>query len=175
MTLEEVFSPDEIHILKARAARIAAPLNDAEREGRVTTLITVINAEKYALPIDGLIAVYQDVTIIPLPCVPDYVAGVANVRGHIVTVLDLPSLLGLTGHSDRQETALVVTEAEGMGVGFRVGTIGDVVELHMSEMEAIPTNISLPRPNYLEGIFPQDIFLLDLASIVNDSALVVEE
>lgn len=175
MQLNELFSPEEMEILRTRAERAAAPLLGEDRTGYLSALITTMNGERYALAINELTAVYHHVVITPVPCVPDFVAGIANVRGHIVSVLDLASLLGLGNSPDAFESAIVVANADGSSIGFRVDAVGEVAELAMSQMELIPANANLSRPDYLQGVFPDGTALLNLTAILADPHLIIDE
>lgn len=174
MNLNERFSKEEIDILHMRAERIAIPVQDEDRDGRVTALIIALEGEKYALPIDAITVVFRDIVVIPVPCVPQFVAGIANVRGHLVSVIDLAALMGLPTHSD-DSCALVVAESGDIRVGFRIESIGDVVELTMNQMGPVPSNINFASMECLVGIFPDGITLLDVKAILNDPRMVVDE
>jgi purine-binding chemotaxis protein CheW len=175
MQLQTIFTREEWEILQLRAERVAAPLQEDDRAGYLTALIAVLRQEKYALPLDTITAVYERVVIVPVPCVPNFVAGIANVRGHILTVLDLAALLGLESSNNSAESAMLVTEADDGSIGFRVEAIGEVVELPMSQVNPVPTNMNIAQAEYLQGIFPDGTALLNLKAILNDSRLIIDE
>jgi purine-binding chemotaxis protein CheW len=174
MRLYEQFSEAEIELLKLRAERVAAPVREADSAGKIFALTATMGSERYALPIDAISAVYQHVAITPLPCVPRYVAGITNVRGRVISVLDLAVILGAEG-ADVNQTALIVTEAEGASIGLRIENLGDVVELSMADLNPVSDHMGLLYPEYFLGIFPDGIALLDVAAIVNDPRLNVDD
>lgn len=175
MPLQELFSEKELALLRQRAERVAAPLRDERNRDRLTTLIVLMHGEKYALPIDLITVVYRDVVVIPVPCVPNFVAGMANVRGHLVSVLDLAAVLGVEGTSNAAEAALVVAATSDANIGFRVEMVGEVVDLAVNQMNPVPPNMNLAQADYLQGIFPDGTALLNLKAVLDDKRLIVDD
>ena len=140
----------------------------------ITALVAVIQHERYALPIAEITAVYQDVEIVPVPCAPEFAAGIANVRGHLLSVVDLGMLLGLPSR-EAESAALVVAEAGDTSLGFRVEAIDEIVELALSRLNPITPTMNLGQGQYLRGIFPDGIALLDVHAILNDPRLADDE
>src|SRR5262245_5109120 len=93
MSIYEHFSDTERAVLQARAERAARTLRSDEAEERLNTLLVKLGGETYALPIEAVIAVYEAMLVVPVPCTPPFLAGITNIRGHIIPVLDLGHLL----------------------------------------------------------------------------------
>jgi purine-binding chemotaxis protein CheW len=85
---------------------------------------------------------YQEIASVP--CAPDYVKGLLNLRGQILTVIDLKSRLGIE-QSEQEEagTNLIVNSDEGP-ISLLVDTIGNVVD--------IPADHLLPPPGTIRGV-----------------------
>ena len=121
--------------------------------------------------------------ITPVPHAKNHIRGLINLRGQIVTILDLGVRLGL----DRQEiietshNIILKTSAElasvrqdGKGVqyvtstdlvGFLVDAIGDVVEADESTIEPPSANVSEAEGGFLSGVIKTDAGLLVLLDI----------
>jgi purine-binding chemotaxis protein CheW len=175
MQLQELFSTEEMEILRLRADRIAAPLQEEDKTGHIAALIALMRGETYALPIDAITVTLRSFAIVPIPCVPKFVAGVANVRGHLVSVLDLAALLGLQSTDGTVDGVLVVVQADEINIGFHVEAIGDVIELSANDMTPVSPTINLTHPEYLDGIFPGGVGLLNIEAILRDPGLVIDE
>ncbi len=177
MAFDKHFSEKERAVLRARAERAARPLIDDRPGDRLMALIIRAGAETYALPVESIIAVHEDMAIIPVPCTPVHVAGIANVRGHILPVLDLPALLGMPAANGlATETApLVILDGGELSVALRVDEIGSIEPLPAMNPASVPTNLELARPAYLTGISPDGIALLDVKTLLNDPALIVND
>ena len=88
------------------------------------------------------ILTYQDITSVPLA--PDYVRGLINLRGQIVTVIDLRCRLGFERLDDQKTSMnLIVNSDEGL-MSLLVDTIGNVLD--------IPADRLLPPPGTIRGV-----------------------
>ena len=173
MNIQDLFSAEELKLLQLRADRVAIPITEDDKAGRIAVLTTTIGKECYALPIDSITAVYDDVLIVPVPGVPSFVAGIANVRGHIVSVLDLRAILGLK--SEGITGAMFVTETKAGSIGLCVEAIGEVVELPLNQLNDTPTNINVDHLEYFQGIFLDGTALLNVTAILADPRLMVDD
>jgi purine-binding chemotaxis protein CheW len=171
MSIYDHFTEKDLEILRERARRIErdTTIEDTSRL-REVLLVKVVH-ETYALPVERVLAVYEEVTMTPLPGTPVFVAGIVNLRGHLVTVLDLAVLLGMEG-SQNELATLVVVEGEDFSVGLRVEHVSEVTLL---DLETLTPASVLLQSTHLEGVLPDSTALLDLKALLNDPALIVEQ
>ena len=104
---------------------------------------------------------YQEMTRLPL-AMPG-VEGLINLRGQIVTVLDLRRRLGLDERPDDQHTIIVVVHAEEGVVSLIVDEIGDVLEVDVAACEQPPATLKGEARLLIRGAYKlHDQLLLDL-------------
>ena len=106
-----------------------------------------IEGQLIGLPITSVRDVFSIHAMTPVPKADRAVTGLVNLRGHIVTILDLGSLLN-SRRSERQgeqEPMAVGVEWQGEVFGLVVDEIGDVLSLTADSSEAMPANMS---PNW---------------------------
>jgi purine-binding chemotaxis protein CheW len=158
-------------ILAARAARISQPLRNSSMEEHLTALTIVSDGKSYALPIELVVAVHENIPITPVPCVPSYIAGIANIHGRIVPVVALNVLFG--GEADSEPHALVLISDDTITVALPVD---DVSMIHNAPRAMpVPSHIELRHSRYVSGVLPNGAVLLDVGALLSDTALVVEE
>lgn len=180
MTWHDHFSEQDRATLEARAKRVASAARETG-ETVATALTLRVRGEHYALPIEALAVVQQGTPVIPVPCVPAYVAGVANVRGHVIAVLDLGTLLDVPGSSDAASTLVVasahggIAHQGGVTVGLRVEAVGDVIAYAVNSVAPVPANLDTQHAAYLQGVLATGATLLDIAALLDDPALVVTD
>lgn len=106
-----------------------------------------IEGQLIGLPITSVRDVFSIHAMTPVPKADRAVAGLVNLRGHIVTILDLGSLLNSRRSERRgeQEPMAVGVEWQGEVFGLVVDEIGDVLSLAADSSEAMPANMS---PNW---------------------------
>lgn len=106
------------------------------------------------------VLVHQPLTSVPLA--PPALAGLMNLRGQIITTLDLRKIL-LTGEQDAgHEPINVVVRHDGAEISLLVDRIGDVIHVGAAAMEPPPTTLQESTRQFLAGIFPlaQDLLLV---------------
>jgi purine-binding chemotaxis protein CheW len=94
---------------------------------------------------------YQQMT--PVPLSPTVVTGLINLRGQIVTALDMRERLGLARRTgDQLPTNIVVRHAEGV-LSLLVDEIGDVVEVDPASFEAPPDTLAPGSRALIDGVY----------------------
>ena len=83
-----------------------------------------LGGEAYAVPVEHVIEVAELGTLSPVPGAHGSVLGVRNLRGEVLPVFDLASVLGVTGGNLPQ--SLLVTEQGGLRAGFAIDEVTDV-------------------------------------------------
>ena len=97
----------------------------------------------------------------PVPQAPDYVRGIQNLRGQIVTVIDLCKKLGLPEvEVNRDESRNIIVNSENEYVGLLVERISDVVRADRDEIQPPPANIGGIQGKYFEGVYKTDTNLI---------------
>lgn len=115
----------------------------------------------------------KDVT--PLPCTPAHVLGLINVRGQILSVIDLRVFFDLPQSSVTGASKVLVLRSGDMEVGVVADGVVEARSLPLDDLSpALPTLTGL-RAAYLRGIADGDLVILDAAKLLADKSLVVNE
>ncbi|HEY3838264.1 MAG TPA: chemotaxis protein CheW [Bryobacteraceae bacterium] len=102
---------------------------------------------------------------------PPAVAGIVNLRGKIVTVLDLGLRLGFPAIVPSVHSRIFITEDRNEFIGLLVDRVDEVVEIDPAQLQPPPANISPGQGQFLKGICRAGnrvITLLDTAAILGD-------
>ena len=105
-----------------------------------------------------------------LPCVPDYVAGVVNLRGIVLPVIDLAARLGWNKSKPGERHVIIVTEVNGQLKGMIVDAVRDIVTFDQSALQPPPTTGDSVLP-FLEGLASLDdrmVMVLDLVALTHE-------
>jgi purine-binding chemotaxis protein CheW len=100
----------------------------------------------------------MDVT--PLPHVPPFVLGVVNLRGNVVTVVDLRTILGVKSSGTDRRSHNVIIRYEGERIGLAVDRIADVVHAPIDAIDELPANFDSIDTRFLQGVYAMDNELL---------------
>lgn len=103
--------------------------------------------------------------ITPVHHAPDYVVGIMNLRGRIVTVIDLGMKLELGRTAITSESRILIVDWSGEHVGLLIEQEGGVVAVNPSDMRAPPENIRGAHSTMLEGVVQADGHLMALLNL----------
>ena len=126
-----------------------------------------------ALDAAGIQEVIRLGPLTPVRHGPNAVAGIVNLRGRIVTVLDLGLRLGFPKVVPGPESRIFIMEDGNEFIGLLVDRVDEVVETDPEQLQPPPANVSPSQARFLKGICragSRVITLLDTTSILGDSA-----
>jgi len=109
-----------------------------------------------------------------LPHVPHYVAGVVNLRGTVLPVIDLAARLGWTPVSPTDRHVIIVAQIAGQLRGLIVDAVSDIVTAQDEDIQPPPATSADAVVPYLEGLVAQEdrmVMVLDLAALTSDAEL----
>jgi len=99
----------------------------------------------------------------PVPQAPEYVRGILNLRGQIVTVIDLCKKLGLPEiQVNREVNRNIIVNSENEYVGLMAERISDVVRAEWEGIQPPPANIGGVQGRYFEGVYKTDSSLIGI-------------
>ncbi|MFO1242254.1 MAG: chemotaxis protein CheW [Rickettsiales bacterium] len=124
--------------LQAVDKSTAISVADVSRHGYVT--VRVAN-QLFGIPVTNVQDVLRAQKIYVVPLAPKEIAGSINLRGRIVTVIDLRKRLGLPDFEAEAKVMHVVVESGGEPFSLMVDAVGDVLTLSPERVEKTPTNL----------------------------------
>lgn len=169
-SLYEKFSQEHWQTLTKRAQRVQQAAQQIETRQLVEILTVQLGDENYAIPIKDIRAVYEDIAVTEIPGVPGHIAGIANIRGQLVTVLDLASILEV--ELDSEQFSLVMLDAKDMNVVVSVQTVKEVTEFVANELKPLPDG---HKALFIQGVMSDGTAVLDIAKIIADESLNVDQ
>jgi purine-binding chemotaxis protein CheW len=105
----------------------------------------------------------------PVPCAPNYVIGVTNLRGEVIPVVDLRKRIGLNGRKENQENNIMIIVQDKHPIGVIVDSVIEVLTLQKKDVEKDPESLIIDRSDGVIGVAKHDndlIVLLDIMKIV---------
>ncbi|MGL4240555.1 MAG: chemotaxis protein CheW [Beijerinckiaceae bacterium] len=117
----------------------------ATYEGEASQLVTVfIGGQMFGLPILKVRDVFVMHELTPVPLAPPSVAGLFNLRGRVLTILDMRALLGLPPRETAGEAVAIGIEWHGEAFGLLVDRVSEVMSLSGATRDMNPANLD-PR------------------------------
>jgi purine-binding chemotaxis protein CheW len=120
----------------------------------ITEYVTVtIGDHMFGLPIFRVQDVFVPDRLTRVPLAPPEVAGILNLRGRVVTAIDMRSRLDFGEREAGKPVMAIGIEFKGESYGLLVDAVGEVMQLHNSACEAKPTNLDPRLSRVAAGIY----------------------
>ncbi|KKP15901.1 chemotaxis protein CheW [Vibrio cholerae] len=130
-----------------------------------------LEEETYGINVMQVREVLRYTEIAPVPGAPDYVLGIINLRGNVVTVIDTRSRFGLMQGEITDNTRIIVIESERQVIGILVDSVAEVVYLRSSEIDSTPSVGTDESSKFIQGVSNRDgklLILVDLNKFLTD-------
>lgn len=127
--------------------------------------------EKYGINVMQVQEVLRVTEIAPVPGAPEYVLGIINLRGNVVTVIDTRKRFGLAPKDVDDSTRIVIIESNDQVVGILVDSVAEVVDLRTSEIEAAPNVGTEESAKFIQGVASYQgelLIIVDLNKLLTD-------
>lgn len=163
-------------ILEARARQLARPLWGADDAGQRIEIIEFdIAYERYGIESAFVREVFSITELTRVPCTPPFVLGVINVRGEIVSVIDLKKFFDLPEKGLGELNKVVILQSDDMCFGILADQMIGVRAVPVSELQATLPTLTDLRKDYLKGVIGDRVTVLDAAKLLSDPRIIVDE
>jgi len=115
--------------------------NKAAGENETEYVTVTIGDQLFGLPIARVQDVFKPERLTPVPLAPPEVAGLINLRGRVVTTIDMRCHLGLPPKANGRAAMAIGIEFKSESLGLLIDKIGEVLKLPDSSREAPPVNL----------------------------------
>lgn len=126
-------------------------------------LVFKISEEKFALDIKYINNITERMDFIPVPNSPDYIKGLINLRGSIITILKISALFNI---EEKEFNNIIVFSIDDESVGLPVDEVLEVVDIDESIIQILERD---SKKDYISGIVKLDS---DLITLINPDKLV---
>jgi purine-binding chemotaxis protein CheW len=129
-----------------------------------------VGRETYGVPITSLHEIVRVPEITAVPDAPNYMEGVINLRGKIVSVIDLRKRLGETQVVNSKRNRILVVEHNGRLCGLIVDSASEVIKIPAADVELSPTEFHEGSMNCVTGLGKYKgrlIVLLEMARLLD--------
>lgn len=133
-----------------------------------------LGSETYGINVLQVREVLRVTDITPVPGSPEYVLGIINLRGNVVTVVDCRRCFGLPDKEHDDLSRIVIVETSGQILGVLVDSVAEVVYLRSSQIDHAPSIGAEEGAKYIQGVYSRDeelLILVDLNKLITPEEL----
>lgn len=149
-------------------------------EGKYMTFL--LKNETYGISISSVKEINAMMSITEVPNTPNYIKGVINLRGKIISVMDLRLRLGMEEKEYSERTCIIVVEVMGekgkKKIGIVVDHVAEVIEIKSNELEDYEEDAQNLQDFFINGIAKvkdKIIIILDILKVVNSVEIKKDE
>ncbi|MCW5625265.1 MAG: chemotaxis protein CheW [Burkholderiales bacterium] len=164
-------------MLRARADALARPVTIEASDGRMEIVEFELARTRYGVASSSVRSAHPLDGLTPLPCTPRFVRGIVNVRGTILSVIDIAQFFDLPAGdqgADGDDSHVIVLDHDDLRFGIRVDRIAGVRSIERRSVQPAPATFGAIA-GHLEGITDDGIALLNATALLADPRLVVHE
>jgi len=168
--------PEETRrILQARARKAAQPPEGPDLTERLEVLGFTLGSETYGVETCHVREVCELRDLTPIPCTPEFVAGLMNLRSQVLTVVDLRKFFDLPVRGLSELNRVIVLSSDDGEFGLLADSIEGLRSVTVAELqEGLPTLTGV-RERFLKGVTGRMLAVLDGARLLADASLKVNE
>lgn len=129
-----------------------------------------LGAEEYAVPLLQVKEVIAVPETTPVPFTPKHFLGMMNLRGQVISVIDLRIKLGMPSQTKTDETAVIIVDLNPIYLGVLVDSVNSVLTFKPSEVSDPPELLGTQNGDYLTGVARVDsklILIMDIAKALD--------
>ena len=152
---------------------MAHPSDIKARAGQIELATFYLEDALFGMDILKVQEINKNMERTQVPHAPEYVMGIINLRGRIVTIIDLGRKLGLSPTRLSEENRNIIVDCQDELTGLFVDRIADVVSVDSARVLPAPSNVRGSQGRFFEGVFKTDQGLIAILNM--EEVLRVEE
>jgi purine-binding chemotaxis protein CheW len=128
-----------------------------------------LGAEEYAIPLLMVREVISVPETTPIPKSPSHFMGIMNLRGQVISVVDMRKKLNIVANHNPEE-AVIIVDVNGINIGVVVDSINKVLAFAEEEISIMPEVEHQVNTKYILGIYRKEqslTVLLDIAKVLD--------
>lgn len=132
----------------------------------------ILDEQTYAVNVMQVREVIKYSKVSLVPGAPAYVHGIINLRGEVITVIDMRQRFGLAATSIQPQTKIMIMQAEDQVLGIMVDNVTEVIELHRGDIEAVPQVGEHGSMEFVDGVCEHNatkIVIIDLNKLLTEA------
>lgn len=162
-------------LMKERAHKLANVGINEQKNFDMEVVSFNLASETYAIETSSIREITALTSISKVPGAPDFIAGIINLHGQIVALIDLKKYYGLPSLERNAETKVLILGAERIEFGIIADTVDTVLKLQRSDLHDPPDTITGAGRDHLLGVTLEALIVLDGKAMIQDKRLFVNQ
>jgi len=167
-------NPNNDDILKARAVKLAKKADsEKERLKKLDFVEFKIAGELYGIELKFIRTIHPLKNLTYVPGAPDFIRGIINLRGEIISVVDLKKFFDLPDQELTNLSQVIILSSDTMEFGILADKILGVMQIPETKIQpSLPTLTGI-RSAYLKGVTGDGVVILDGDKLLSDEKMLI--
>ncbi|MGN7613233.1 chemotaxis protein CheW [Magnetococcales bacterium HHB-1] len=169
-------SDEERQLLKERSRRLSKAARKEKDQASTAIAVVTLHGEYLGAELKHVTGFAQVKQVTPIPCCPEHIVGDMNLRGDILTLVDITSLLNIPPSKNSLPEKTMLVQHEEITIGLMVDDVVDVIPIHANQLARAPSASGTIKQENLKGMIPYEesmVSLLNLKKLLTSDALTV--
>lgn len=163
-------------ILKERASLLKIQTEkEVISEEIIEGLEFILTDERYAINSIYVSEVIPLKNLTPLPCTPDFILGIINVRGKIISVINLKKFFNLQEKGITNLNRVIIINHNGIELGILADEIVGTMQISLNKLQSKITTITEVQDDFIVGVTEERLIVLDIKEFLLNEKLIVNE
>jgi purine-binding chemotaxis protein CheW len=163
-------------VLRERAKKFAI---EPEQDIAIGDMLEIIefhlSGERYAFASIYIREVFPVKQLTTIPCTPSFVAGLTNLRGELISVIDLKCFFDLPPLELTSNARIILLQNQNMSFGILADEVIGVYNIPTHHIQTILPTLSGIRAKYLYGVTEDRLAILEASALLNDTDVIVNK
>lgn len=172
---EKAMSSERAQAILEERARALARTAETREDETIQVVLFSLSNETYGITTDYVREVQPLQNVSPVPCTPDFIVGVINVRGAIYSVVDIRDFLGLQKQAVTDSTKVILVNAAGLEVGILADDVLGAVNVPVADVKPPLATRAGVKEEFTLGVTRDMMSILNLEALMRDERMVIHE
>lgn len=169
-------SEEERRLLRERARLLAREIRPEKgARSELELVVFTLGPENYAVESGYVREVYPLNSLTPLPGAPPFVLGLTNLRGEILSIVDVHAFFELPNQGLTDRSRVIVLRSHRMEFGILADSVAGTRRLSADDLHPPLPTLTGIREEYLKGVTGERLIVLDAGRLLTSPSVIVNE
>lgn len=173
---DELQSDEKQRILRERARKLARkPEAEEGLEAFLEVIEFVLADERYAIEVEFVreVCLLKDLT--PVPCTPSFILGIINVRGQVISVMDVREFFDLPKREVTDSCRVLILKNRVMELGILADSVAGERKIPLDGIQSDMPALAGIREHYIKGVAGDRLVVINAERLLSDDKIVVHQ
>ena len=163
-------------ILEKRAKALAKKPEKQNNYGQTLEVVEfMLDKERYGIEAEYIQEIHPLKEYTPLPFTPSFVMGIINIRGQILSIIDIKIFFDLPKKGIIDQKKVIIVHANEMNTGILVDSIISVETIPIKDIQPPILTLSKINADFLRGIATGPLIILNVQKIFSDKRMIIHD